>query len=342
MILSILLAVHRIIRFSLSYKEIESVKKQLLRGLGIAAFLMILSCGDSSISKAGADDFSSSLTVSSSSSSVTIPASSSEVVPSSSSSVLLLSSSSEFSSSSSSLSLSSSSSSAALSSSAIASSSLSAYCNTAGNCGAFIDDRDGQAYNWTKIGTQIWMAENLAYLPSVNSASESYSFTVAKYYVYNNFNTSVSDAKTSSYYATYGVLYNWSAAMAGAGSSFSIPSGVQGVCPNGWHLPSYYEWTELVDYAGGEPTAGAKLKAQNGWSTYNAITNEDSYGFSAMPGGRYDVWAFDGALQFGIFWSTTESNSQEAWYRSMGYENTSMYKHTDNKYVGYSVRCVKD
>ena len=125
--------------------------------------------------------------------------------------------------------------------------------------GTFIDSRDGNEYNWVQIGDQIWMAENLKYLPSVVGSGTG-SETTPYYYVYGYNGTNVADAKATDNYATYGVLYNWTAAMDGEASSTTNPSGIQGVCPAGWHLPSDAEWTELTDYLGGTSVAGGKLK----------------------------------------------------------------------------------
>ncbi len=66
--------------------------------------------------------------------------------------------------------------------------------------------------------------------------------------------------------------------------SSSIPSGFQGICPNGWHLPSTGEWWMLVNAIGGEQVAGTKLKSMEGWDLDGNGT--DYYGFSALPGGR--------------------------------------------------------
>ncbi len=123
----------------------------------------------------------------------------------------------------------------------------------------FTDSRDGTHYNAVKIGNQVWMAENLKYLPSVVGPGTG-SQTTPYYYVYGYDSTVVADAKATSNYTTYGVLYNWPAAMNEATSSSSNPSGVQGACPTGWHLPSDAEWTELTDYLGGTSVAGGKLK----------------------------------------------------------------------------------
>jgi hypothetical protein len=113
--------------------------------------------------------------------------------------------------------------------------------------GTFTDSRDEQSYTWVRIGDQVWMAENLRYLPAVMGPGMG-SETEPHYYVYGYDGTDVSAAKETDNFRHYGVLYNWPAAMAGSSSSNSNPSGVQGVCPPGWHMPSDNEWTQLVDY----------------------------------------------------------------------------------------------
>jgi len=82
------------------------------------------------------------------------------------------------------------------------------------------------------------MAENLAYLPAVSPLS-SQSNTEPLYYVNNYNGSSIYAAKSSNNYINYGVLYNWPAAMNGAGSSASVPSGVQGVCPADGMYPAW-------------------------------------------------------------------------------------------------------
>lgn len=148
-------------------------------------------------------------------------------------------------------------------------------------------DLDGDNYAVVTIGEQTWMAENLRYLPSVvgpDTGSEDVAGSY--YYVYGYNGTDISEAKATENYDTYGVLYNWSAAMNGEESSEDNPSGVQGICPAGWHLPSKAEWTELTDYLGGGSVAGGKLKeiGTTHWSSPNTgATNET--GFTALPGG---------------------------------------------------------
>src|SRR5574344_1808931 len=175
----------------------------------------------------------------------------------------------------------------------------------------FTDSRAGKVYKTVTIGEQVWMAENLAYLPSVFGPA-TISSSTAHYYVYGYNGTDVAAAKATDNYQTYGVLYNWPAAMAGAASSNANPSGVQGVCPDGWHLPSDAEWTQLEEYLiangynyDGTTTGNQIAKSManySGWntsSTVGAVGNTDypeyrnKSGFTALPGGyRYSNGAF--------------------------------------------------
>jgi uncharacterized protein (TIGR02145 family) len=209
--------------------------------------------------------------------------------------------------------------------------------------GTFTDTRDNYEYSWVKIGNQVWMAENLAYLPSVSPPSSG-SNTSAFYYVYDYYGTSVTSAKATDNYATYGVLYNWPAAMNGAGSSSANPSGVGGACPNGWHLPSDAEWTELTDYLGGEGVAGGKLKEvgyAHWYSPNEGATNES--GFTALPGGyRSSNGTFGSIESYGRWWSAAEYDAAYAWGRDMGFGGANVYRGDVNKGIGFSVRCVRD
>jgi uncharacterized protein (TIGR02145 family) len=195
----------------------------------------------------------------------------------------------------------------------------------------FTDPRDGKVYQTVVIGNQEWMAENLAYLPSVNMVADGSEDALGYYYyVYGYDGTNVAEAKATDNYATYGVLYNWTAAM--------------NACPDGWHLPSDAEWTELTDYLGGESVAGGKLKetGTTHWASPNTgATNET--GFTALPGGfRYNSGAFDNIGSNGYWWSATEGNATNAWNRDMFYLGSDVGSYSSNKDVGFSVRCLRD
>jgi uncharacterized protein (TIGR02145 family) len=99
----------------------------------------------------------------------------------------------------------------------------------------FTDSRDGHVYQIVTIGSQLWIAENLKYLPSVIEPITG-SETIRYYYVYGYEGINETVAITTANYAAYGVLYNWPVAM-DEQQAVLHPSGVQGVCPSGWHLP---------------------------------------------------------------------------------------------------------
>lgn len=214
---------------------------------------------------------------------------------------------------------------------------------------AFKDKRDGKVYKTVTIGEQTWMAENLAYLLEV-SGEEAGSETEPHYYVHGYNGTDIATAKAEASYKTYGVLYNWPAALT--------------ACPDGWHLPSNAEWTQLENYladnehnydgttGGGRLKIGKSLASESGWNSssgegtigntdYSAYRNKS--GFSALPGGRrlgYGV--FSGTGRYGLWWSSTENYADYAWYRALFENDIGVLIGDTNKSVGNSVRCIRD
>lgn len=201
--------------------------------------------------------------------------------------------------------------------------------------GTFTDSRDGNTYKTIKIGNQVWMAENLKYLPSVVGYATS-SFAIAKYYVYGYNGTVVATAKATINYATYGVLYNLTAAI--------------NSCPTGWHLPTEFEWNILFNTLGyinsGDEPVGDFLKSKTGWDNPN--TGNNYSGFTALPGGeRYDT-GFTNGTGFKYlgkqcnFWSSTVSDSEHSWMIGLSSSGNYYYSSFDYKRDGYSVRCIRD
>lgn len=206
------------------------------------------------------------------------------------------------------------------------------------------DARDGNHYPAVRIGEQVWMSENLRYLPSVVAASTT-SLTSSYYYVYGYSGTSVADAKLTANYTTYGVLYNWPAAMNGASGSTTNPSHVRGVCPTGWHLPSNAEWTELTDFLGGTINAAGPLKetGTSHWTTPNTGASNTT-GFSALPGGYVGgSGSFLSINNTGYWWTSTDVPSTlNSYYQSMSYSSSSVTGNVYSRKNAISVRCVKD
>ena len=193
--------------------------------------------------------------------------------------------------------------------------------------GSLTDDRDGQTYKTVTIGSQTWMAQNLNY---ETENSWCYKDDLANC-------------------AKYGRLYTWAAAVGrsedecGYGHECGLPSGdVRGICPSGWHLPSYGEWYALFTAVGGSSKAGTKLKSLTGWNSGNGT---DTYSFAALPAGfRYGDGDFGYEGEDANFWSSTEyeDNSDDAYYMNMDYAGANADMGHLNKYNGYSVRCLKD
>jgi uncharacterized protein (TIGR02145 family) len=214
-------------------------------------------------------------------------------------------------------------------------------------------DGDGNQYGVVTIGEQVWMAENLKYLPSV-SGPGSGTETLQYYYVYGYDGTDIIEAKGTSNFQNYGVLYNWLAALWG--------------CPSGWHLPSDDEWSQMVYYvvAQGFPNddvangVGNALKTcmqENSplggdcntalhprWDLHVTHHGFDAFGFSAFPGGfRYTGGAFHSLGDFGHWWSSTDHHYfLMPWYRYINRSDGRVHPGMLSKASGFSVRCVRD
>jgi uncharacterized protein (TIGR02145 family) len=198
--------------------------------------------------------------------------------------------------------------------------------------GLSVTDIDGNIYKIVKIGTQMWMAENLKVTRYRNGdliPNEAYgtvwsSITTGAYCYYDN---------DVNYSTTYGHLYNWYAA-----------TDSRGIAPIGWHIPTDSEWTVLTNYLGGESIAGGKLKqaGYNHWSTPNTGATNES-GFNALPGGyRYTNGGFNYAGVSGYWWSRTYYTTANAWCRDMSFNYSNVKSYGSNRSSGLSIRCVKD
>jgi uncharacterized protein (TIGR02145 family) len=212
--------------------------------------------------------------------------------------------------------------------------------------GTSITDYDSNVYQIVQIGDQLWIAENLktthyADGTEIQLVESSASWNALGYAdkamcYYDN---------SSSNADNYGALYTWSAAVNGAESSNTNPSGVQGACPDDWHIPSVDEWDELSDYLNGELVAGGKLK-ETGYIHWNSpnygATNET--GFLGLPGGyRNNNGNFYEIGNYGIFWTASQYDNSNSTYKILYYEDQELKtNHAQSKNSGISIRCIKD
>ena len=203
---------------------------------------------------------------------------------------------------------------------------------------ALKDLRDGQVYKTIKIGNQTWMAQNLNYAPDENHVHSLGDYAWSGCY----------GGKADSC-AKYGRLYTWEVAMDKAGCGYGEScnnsyEGSQGICPAGWHLPSYNEWETMFRNVGGENVAGRMLKSEEGWNYYSESTKGiDYYGFSALPAGRRDDNGdFNSAGDRALFWSSSEHNILYTYGMVLYHKYLGAYLYDESKYDAFSVRCIKD
>jgi len=223
--------------------------------------------------------------------------------------------------------------------------------------GTFTDQRDNHLYRYVTIGSQTWMAENLAYLPAVSPLG-SVSSTHKHYYVCGYDGSNVLEAKATDFYKIYGVWYNWPAAMDGNYESKHDIIGGQGACPPGWHLPGDQEWKILEEYLGMNwsesikegwrysGNVGGKLKDHGiiHWAEPNYGAT-DSLGFKALPAGSHDsIPGFCGLTngEISAFWTSTVYCTTRSMYRSLSHLDAGIGRHRYFYYGGRSIRCVKD
>lgn len=225
--------------------------------------------------------------------------------------------------------------------------------------GETLTDYDGNSYQTIQIGNQLWMAENLRVthysdgtaIPLVEDKADWVALegTGKAYCWYNN----------AYGHWPYGAIYTWTAAMNGAGSSNASPSGVQGVCPDGWHLPSDAEWKELeislgmsqeeadvIELRGTDE--GSQLAGYSALWDDGELKNDPAFGssgFTARPAGARTATGGD-FLSLGTrayFWSATEADDNTTAYtRNIHYDSTAVYRQYYMKNIGSSVRCVKN
>jgi len=203
------------------------------------------------------------------------------------------------------------------------------------------NSNDDQTLKVVKIGTQVWMVDNLSVghyrngdpIPEVQDRNKWNSITYGAWCYINN---------DPEYGRIYGKLYNWYAV-----------NDPRGLAPGGWHVPTDREWQILETYLGMSQVdadntgkrgtdQGDKLKSHSGWVDNGNGSN--SSGFKALPGG----WRRSSNGSFGpvggstYIWSSSEYGSSSAWMRSLYYNSACISRGNLPKQGGYSIRLIRD
>jgi uncharacterized protein (TIGR02145 family) len=196
----------------------------------------------------------------------------------------------------------------------------------------------GQVYNTIQVGEQCWLKENLNIGTKVSVAqNQTNNGVIEKYCLY--------DAEVNC--STYGGLYQWKEAM-----SYNTAPGSQGICPDGWHIPSDQEWcvlTQTIDpsvdcntggWSGND--IGIKMKSTTGW--IEGGNGSNASGFTGLPAGYrfFDGSTYEGVGSDTFFWSSNSFNNYSSWHRSLSYYFNKLYRFYDSKDFGFSVRCIKN
>jgi uncharacterized protein (TIGR02145 family) len=196
-----------------------------------------------------------------------------------------------------------------------------------------IKDKSGNIYNTLKIGTQIWMTENLnvsnfrngepikeitnyeEWLTANNSGKPAWC-----YYDFNSMN------------AKYGKLYNWYAV-----------SDPRGLAPEGWHVPSDQDWNNLIKFNGSDKISTDKLKSNFGWFAWDgkSCSGNNQTGFNCLPSGAlYADGEFVAIGNAANFWSNTMEDESTSWYYYI--EDKEITRAWNFHFAHLSVRCIKN
>jgi len=216
-----------------------------------------------------------------------------------------------------------------------------------GKSNAQVTDFDGKVYKTIKIGTQIWMAEDLEVkhynngepIPVIDCPRE---LDNQKSEAWNGTRSGamcIGKKPGRDVYVKGGrstcTLYNW----------YALDDS-RGLAPKGWHVPTKQEWLTLIDYLGGLEIAGNMMKSLNGWDTKYASNGNNISGFSALPTGqRSEVGFYMGFSQYAWYWTATSEGAYYAHTLQLGWQtrnNSALMFGTDYRQSGLAIRCVKD
>ena len=215
--------------------------------------------------------------------------------------------------------------------------------------GTMTDKRDGKVYRTTVIDGVTWMAENLNF---ADSTDENYKENLKRN------SQCPGNPSTAEKCEVGGRAYTWTAAMNISSDYQSLATrdveglitskNHQGICPEGWHIPTITEWYDLFDYAGKDRK---KLYAKTGWTYQNNSSHTngtDELGFTLLPVGyrsSYDVQHGYSWESWGIamFWTANEDASDATKAKQVHIDYTNIYDSSvEGKDARLSIRCVKN
>lgn len=199
--------------------------------------------------------------------------------------------------------------------------------------GSLRDDRDGRVYRTTRIGTRVWMAENLDFAGTTEPVGVCPAEDGSK------------AAGPSDSCARYGRLYSWTQAMA-LDTSYAhlswtetVSTPRRGACPSGWHLPQASEWDSLALAIGGA-SAGRVLQSVSAWSKGGNGT--DATGFRALPAGGRNSTGFVNLHDAATWWTREQRDVNSAFLYFLNSSYQSLDAYNNSKTAAYSVRCLED
>ncbi len=195
----------------------------------------------------------------------------------------------------------------------------------------FCDARDGQTYRYVLYSDLKWMAENLNYSGDDNNGTKTFVYG----YCFDQ-----PDHTDAAHCDTYGRLYDWSELMdIGAQYNTQEWGGTdenhQGLCPNGWRIPTQSEYREIDMF-----NTGTDLKSTSGWRSNG--NGNDSFSFTILPSGiRNGNGTYTYLTERSYLWTATEHNYYQASIRLITYSSILFLPTEYPKTGGRSARCVQ-
>ena len=201
----------------------------------------------------------------------------------------------------------------------------------------------GRTYNTVLIGTQCWLRESMNIGTYLHAGTAQSNNAIVEKFCYNN------DTNNCN---VYGGLYQWAEAVAYLNNVTNtthwnpLPTGnVQGICPTGWHIPTYTEAQTMITSLGGSTLAGGKMKEVGlaHWGPLSNIGANNSSGFTALPSGSQLSGNFSNLRQYINIWTTTKGTLESAaYFFGAAFSASATTGGERTKIIGDAVRCLKD